>query len=77
MSENTVPFPETTSREMLLSSFEGGPSPYTPLQALAVAVFNEALASDLGDAAKNARGLTRWLSQMGFEVVHTGVVHGA
>lgn len=78
MSETTAPFPEVTGREVLLSSTDPGwVSPYTPEQAVAVAIFNEALASDLGDAIKNAKGLTRWLAQMGFEVRFTGVRGGS
>lgn len=76
MSDDVViPFPEATNRERVTQVKDPAAwvSPYTPAQALAIALFNNQATGTLDDACRIADAAVKSLKPMGFTVEFTGV----
>lgn len=75
MTEIEIPDPQMTTRTRLteVKDPEAWVSPYTPEQALAIALFNAQVCGTLDDALRMSQNASNYLKQMGFTVEFTGV----
>lgn len=75
MAEIEIPDPRSTSRTRTaeVRDAEAWVSPYTPEQALAIAMFNNHVVGTLDDAIRMAHASLVSLKPMGFTLEFTGV----